>query len=533
MSKLDGFKDKDFLEKIAILDDIERSGDASELEGLFDFFLNPLNDQAVDTMLRNTIRVLLLNNKDKVTTHLKSANQAIQDLCIGIAGECQLAETAPVLLELMSSSMDADRLLLLLTAMSRIMVPEFIATFHKAVSNPDPIIQSLCFETLGAFKDNTAVPLIKEQLEGNARDERYESCEVPSWKAIEALEAIRTPESIDVLVSMLHHRNPTVRRLIHQALENIGPDCVEALGKVFQNGTSDMKIMAANVLGRIGERKGSDLLIQALDEKLLTSSNELFAAYEALGSIPSMKSTIFLLDALQQEQDEIALMAAVNSLDGHLMPGVIQKISDFFSEGLQKKDEQPKRVLQAIVTGRCTGFLSSLYENMEMVGELVTMVSASNNPETIDAFLQVFKEKGGETARNFQKQLETQTAAQHSGRLLAVDDSKAMLNFYLTAASELGLEVVTAPNGRDALDHLENEAAFDLIVVDMNMPIMDGIEFTEKARTMNAYKDVPIIMATTESEKSQAQLAKKAGVSSFLKKPFTIKSLQHKIKQIV
>lgn len=239
------------------------------------------------------------------------------------------------------------------------------------------------------------------------------------------------------------------------------------------------------------------------------------------------------LDALQQEQDDIALMAAVNALDGQLLPGVMQKISAFFSEGLKNDESQSKRVLQAIVTGRCTGFLSALYDNMDVVGEMVDLVKASNNPETIAAFLQVFTEKGGETARNFQKHLETETTADYSGRLLAVDDSKAMLNFYLTAASGLGLEVITAANGLDALNLLENSAHFDLIVVDMNMPVMDGIEFTEKSRAMSAYKDVPIIMATTESAKSQAQLAKKAGVTSFLKKPFTIESLQHKIKQIV
>ncbi len=533
MSKLEGFKDKDFLEKIAILDDIERTGDLQEIDGLFEFFLNPLKDQAVDTMVRNTLRVLLFSNPEKTISYLTSDIQAIRELCVNIAGEAKLAAAAPVLLELAGQSTDPDSLLLLLTAMSRIMSPEFIETFHQNAANPDSIIQSLCFEALGAYKDSSSIPIIKAQLEGNAGESRYETCEVPTWKAVEALEMIRTPEAIDVLVAMLHHRNPTARRLIHQTLENIGADAVDPVARVFASGSPDMKIMAANVLGRIGERKGSDLLIQALDEKLLQSSNELFAAYEALGNIPSMKSIVFLLDTLQQEQDDIALMAAVNALDGQLLPGVMQKISTFFSEGLKNGEAQPKRVLQAIVTGRCTGFLEALYDDMDTVAELVVLVAASNNPENIAAFLEVFKKKGGEPARNFQKVLEQETTVQRSGRLLAVDDSKAMLNFYLTAASGLGLEVTTASNGQDALNHLENSPPFDLVVVDMNMPVMDGIEFTEKARAMSAYKDVPIIMATTESAKSQGQLAKKAGVTTFLKKPFTIESLQHKIHQIV
>ena len=108
-----------------------------------------------------------------------------------------------------------------------------------------------------------------------------------------------------------------------------------------------------------------------------------------------------------------------------------------------------------------------------------------------------------------------------------------MRNFYRSAGSGLGFEVVTAENGKDALTHLDFGTHFDVIIVDMNMPVMDGIEFTEKARSMEDYARIPIVMATTESTKSQAVLARNAGVTTFLKKPFTADVLHHKIKHVL
>jgi len=70
-------------------------------------------------------------------------------------------------------------------------------------------------------------------------------------------------------------------------------------------------------------------------------------------------------------------------------------------------------------------------------------------------------------------------------------------------------------------------------VVDMNMPEMDGIEFTTRVRGNPLYEGLPIVMATTESEKSQARLAKNAGVDAFLIKPFKAEVLSHRIKKVL
>jgi len=65
----------------------------------------------------------------------------------------------------------------------------------------------------------------------------------------------------------------------------------------------------------------------------------------------------------------------------------------------------------------------------------------------------------------------------------------------------------------------------------MNMPVMDGIEFTKRTRSYPGFENKPIIMATTESESTQVQLAKQAGVTDFISKPFSQEALSNKIKE--
>jgi len=137
---------------------------------------------------------------------------------------------------------------------------------------------------------------------------------------------------------------------------------------------------------------------------------------------------------------------------------------------------------------------------------------------------------GSERAKSDAERIVNSAVKDTGKKVLAVDDSQTMLLFYRTAASDLGLDLTTTTNGKEALECLKQDKTFDLIITDMNMPIMDGIEFTRTIKEDPALKEIPIIMATTESEKSQARLAQNAGVSSFIKKPFTVQILQNKIK---
>lgn len=114
-------------------------------------------------------------------------------------------------------------------------------------------------------------------------------------------------------------------------------------------------------------------------------------------------------------------------------------------------------------------------------------------------------------------------------RIMLVDDSRTIRNIQKNVLKQLNhTDVVEAADGVEALAAF-NEQVPDLMFVDWNMPNMDGITLVQKIREVN--KTVPMIMCTTEAEKSRVLQAIKAGVNNYIVKPFTVESLAEKIQQ--
>jgi two-component system, chemotaxis family, chemotaxis protein CheY len=114
-------------------------------------------------------------------------------------------------------------------------------------------------------------------------------------------------------------------------------------------------------------------------------------------------------------------------------------------------------------------------------------------------------------------------------RIMLIDDSKTMRNIQKSVLAQLGhTQVEEACDGQDALSKV---GAFnpELILVDWNMPNMDGLTFVKQFRQTN--KSTPLIMVTTESEKSRVIEAIKAGVNNYVIKPFTPDLLSQRISE--
>ncbi|WP_136518518.1 MULTISPECIES: response regulator [Cellulomonas] len=115
-------------------------------------------------------------------------------------------------------------------------------------------------------------------------------------------------------------------------------------------------------------------------------------------------------------------------------------------------------------------------------------------------------------------------------RALVVDDSRTMRVIVARALRTLGFETDDAEHGQAALDKLAATGPVDLVCVDWNMPVMDGLEFVTAVRKDRSLRGMTIMMVTTESEQSQIVRALAAGAHEYLIKPFTVDAIRDKLE---
>jgi two-component system chemotaxis response regulator CheY len=118
-------------------------------------------------------------------------------------------------------------------------------------------------------------------------------------------------------------------------------------------------------------------------------------------------------------------------------------------------------------------------------------------------------------------------------KILVVDDSVTMVLSLKTTLTMNGFEVETANNGQAALDKLKSGIKPNLIVTDVNMPVMGGLEMIGKVRALPGFRFIPILTLTTESEATKRDEGKRLGATGWLVKPVAGNDLVKVIKQVL
>ena len=117
-------------------------------------------------------------------------------------------------------------------------------------------------------------------------------------------------------------------------------------------------------------------------------------------------------------------------------------------------------------------------------------------------------------------------------KLLVVDDSSAIRKIIKASADVLKMETEEAQDGVEALEKLSAVyKEIDLILLDWNMPEMNGYDVLVEIKSNDKYKHIPVMMVTTEGQKSSIIAAVRAGAANYLTKPFTMDALESKIME--
>ena len=119
-------------------------------------------------------------------------------------------------------------------------------------------------------------------------------------------------------------------------------------------------------------------------------------------------------------------------------------------------------------------------------------------------------------------------------KLLVVDDSSTMRRIIKNTLARLGhKDILEGADGNEGWEALNANPDVDMLITDWNMPEMNGLELVKKVRADDRFKDLPIIMVTTEGGKSEVITALKAGVNNYIVKPFTPQVLKEKLGAVM
>ena len=117
-------------------------------------------------------------------------------------------------------------------------------------------------------------------------------------------------------------------------------------------------------------------------------------------------------------------------------------------------------------------------------------------------------------------------------KILVVDDSSVMRGAIRRILMDNGYTVKEASDGLSGISAFEGDT-FSMIITDINMPLMNGLEMIEKIKQTPKGKFVPILMLTTESQQDKVQEAKRLGASAYLVKPFTESTILQAVKKLI
>ena len=117
-------------------------------------------------------------------------------------------------------------------------------------------------------------------------------------------------------------------------------------------------------------------------------------------------------------------------------------------------------------------------------------------------------------------------------KVLAIDDSRTIRNLLAATLEEAGFEYVSAVDGREGVDMYEDVAP-DVVITDINMPVMDGIEFIKNVRATGNHQSLPILILTTETSQDKRDQGKAAGGTGWIVKPFDPEKLISVIHRVV
>jgi len=458
-------------------------------------------------IIRETLISNLIAYPEILLKSLADPEITDKTVMVELAGELKFEEATPALIDLLAGTTDNAAIRLIIETLGLIGNPESINTLTDYLYAADRELIIAAIQALGQVGTHTAMHRLAERM---GTDNELDLI------ILGIFADVQDQVSLDKLNDTLRSHYAHMRIYAKDELIRIGVKAVPVLIENLKEADNDLLVHTLNVLGDIGD-ESAIMPIRALLNTVPKNANVRFAAYEALAQLPLRKGAYTLASGLADGEDHVCT-AAARAIDRNFNEILAAGIKNM----IRAQNDEARHIVKIIVNAQVDNlFLSLAKEDYFQEMALVYLPHAHRDIQ--NHYIALLRQKGMDGFAAKISGSEADLSARV--KVCAVDDSRMILNIYKATLHELGFEPVLFEFPAGALEWIGREKPA-LVLTDLNMPEISGIDLTMGIRKIYAADALPVIMVTTQSDIQDHEAAAKAGVNDILIKPFNADSLR-------
>jgi CheY-like chemotaxis protein len=519
------FPELDEKSQAKILFEISRAPDEISYPCLVHIIKFEVKEPAIKKRLHSLLIDKFFNHGELITDYLKDPAVQNKILLIQTAGELQISEAVPALNDILVNETSVSTLTAAIRALASIGSTSTIRKIADFLYYGHTGLKAEAVNALAHLGGPSAINLLGEAITGETEADLL---------IVDKLAEVQDHYSLSKLIQLLNSHSTQIRNRAIDKLVEIGEKAVPMVIENLKCEDDDAMILTLNVLGSIGD-KSSIQAVSKLLNKYPDNPNVRFAAYEALEKLPSDKAAISLAKGLEDQEKQVR-MAAARAIDKNLSPILAAGIKNMVSV----MDASSKDIVATIIDSGADRIFEQLIKEKNFANLSIMHLAKNAHPDTRKHFTNLLAALDQD---EIVEKIMASTELKDNKKLLtvfAVDDSKMMLRIYKQKLHQMGFVPVVFEFPSKAVEALEHEKP-DLLITDLNMPEINGLELTKKARQLYSVEKLPIIMVTTQSDfigqtsknRLDAKKIKESGISRVINKPFRDEDLKQALEELL
>jgi HEAT repeat protein/CheY-like chemotaxis protein len=468
-------------------------------------------------VIRSLLLGRVMKNPGQLLALLRDDQLRQKQILVELAGEIQLEEAVPVLEEILAATREDLALMkACLIALGNIGSPAPINTLSDFLYSGH---RELVIAAIHALSNIDTPASVQRLVDRMGTDSDLDLI------IIDALASLEDSLAMQKLNQELGSPHAYIRNHVKSRLTRIGVKAIPMLIDNLRSNDVDLLVHSLNVLGYIGDISAVRAVRKLLHEEP-ADANVRFAAYEALGMMPLAKGAYVLAEGLADPVDQVRI-AAAKAIEWNCDDILIAGIKNLVGQG----GREAQQVVDAFLQSESRKIVFSIID-LEPFRELaVRFLTTLAHPDLRKRYEELFREKG---YAELADRLVDRKAAREEEKLLvyAVDDSRMILSIYKNTLFQLGMDSQLFEFPAIAIEKAAASKP-DVLLTDLNMPEISGIELTRQLRALYTPEELPIVMVTTQSESADHREAYEVGVNMILAKPFTAEQVGAAIREVV